>query len=52
MPKSRQTVAAEQEPIGIIISRGRIVEPSPRVTAFVWGIGDEPEEETEAPKPA
>ncbi|MEO7083526.1 MAG: hypothetical protein ABI085_04365 [Gemmatimonadaceae bacterium] len=28
---------AEQEPIGIVISRGSRLEPAPMVFAYVWG---------------
>jgi hypothetical protein len=27
----------EQEPVGIVISRGSRAEPSPRLVAYVWG---------------
>lgn len=27
----------EQEPVGIVISRGSRAEPSPRLLAYVWG---------------
>lgn len=34
----------EQEPIGIIISRGSREEAAPRFSAYVWGpVPDEPE---------
>jgi hypothetical protein len=29
--------ASEQEPIGIVISRGTRLEPTPAVFAYVWG---------------
>ena len=33
----------EQEPVGIVISRGSRAEATPRLTAYVWGPA--PEEE-------
>jgi hypothetical protein len=37
----------EQEPVGIIISRGSRDEATPRFSAYVWGpIPDEPEPAT------
>ncbi|MEO6446408.1 MAG: hypothetical protein ABIZ91_06930 [Gemmatimonadaceae bacterium] len=36
MTKNRQGVV-EEEPIGIVISRGSRAEPPPRVSAYVWG---------------
>jgi hypothetical protein len=37
-------VELEQEPVGIIISRGSRSEATPRFSAYVWGpIPDEPE---------
>jgi hypothetical protein len=27
----------EQEPVGIVISRGSRAEPAPRLLAYVWG---------------
>ncbi|MEP7344803.1 MAG: hypothetical protein ABI877_06040 [Gemmatimonadaceae bacterium] len=44
MTTSRQSVQ-EEEPMGIVISRGSRAEPAPRVWAYVWGPvpeGDEP----------
>ncbi len=43
-------VELEQEPIGIIISRGSRDEATPRFSAYVWGpIPEEPEaSQTEA----
>jgi len=43
VPKSLEN-AKEQEPIGIVISRGQSSEPSPRFSAYVWGAADDPEE--------
>ena len=36
MPHQRR-VEAEQEPVGIIISRGSRAEETPRFSAYVWG---------------
>lgn len=36
MPNLRR-VKAEQEPVGIIISRGSRTEETPRFSAYVWG---------------
>jgi hypothetical protein len=37
-------IELEEEPIGIIISRGSRDEAEPRFTAYVWGpVPDEPE---------
>ena len=34
----------EQEPVGIVISRGSRDEATPRLSAYVWGpVPDEPE---------
>lgn len=31
----------EQEPVGIVISRGSRTEPAPLIQAFVWGAAPE-----------
>ena len=37
----------EQEPVGIVISRGSRDEATPRFSAYVWGpVPDEPEQLT------
>ncbi len=37
-------VELEQEPVGIVISRGSRAEATPRFSAYVWGpIPEEPE---------
>jgi hypothetical protein len=44
MTTKRQGVL-EEEPVGIVISRGSRAEPLPRVLAYIWGPvpdGDEP----------
>ena len=33
----------EQEPVGIVISRGSRAEQAPRFIAYVWGPAPEPE---------
>jgi hypothetical protein len=33
----------EQEPVGIVISRGSRAEQTPRLTEYVWGPAPEPE---------
>jgi hypothetical protein len=48
MEQIRQSEINEQEPIGIIISRGSREEQPPRFSAYVWGpvpIGESPVEE-------
>ena len=46
--KGKKTVSPEQEPIGIVISRGTQHEHPPMVFAYVWGpapeVTDEPRE--------
>ena len=37
MDQIRQTEINEQEPIGIIISRGSRAEETPRLSAYIWG---------------
>jgi len=44
--KGKQIKGAEQEPIGIVISRGSRHEEAPAVFAYVWGPAPEPVEET------
>lgn len=36
MPKNRPEVT-EEEPVGIVISRGSRAEQTPRLVAYVWG---------------
>ena len=40
MPKGRQRTE-EQEPVGIVISRGPSVEPTPRFSAYIYSNTDE-----------
>ena len=35
--KGTSNTGADQEPIGIVISRGSRLEPAPMVSAYVWG---------------
>ena len=51
MDQIRQSEIIEQEPLGIIISRGPRAEETPRLWAYIWGPvpAAEPEEH---PKPA
>lgn len=51
MDQIRQAEISEQEPIGIIISRGPRAEDTPRLSAYIWGPVPVPEP-TEQPKPA
>lgn len=37
MERIRQSEINEQEPLGIIISRGSRTEDPPRFSAYVWG---------------
>jgi hypothetical protein len=37
MDQIRHAEVIEQEPIGIIISRGSRVEDTPRLSAYIWG---------------
>ncbi|MCC7054008.1 MAG: hypothetical protein IT355_12160 [Gemmatimonadaceae bacterium] len=39
MAKKKSSVATD-EPMGIVISRGAEVDPTPTVMAFVWGPAD------------
>jgi hypothetical protein len=44
----KQTVQTQHdEPVGIVISRGREPETTPRFSAYVWAPGPEDELETE-----
>lgn len=44
--KGKPAKAAEQEPIGIVISRGSRHEDVPAVFAYVWGPAPETTDET------
>ncbi len=43
--KGKEAKGAEQEPIGIVISRGSRHEDVPAVFAYVWGPAPEPVEQ-------
>ncbi len=47
---SRRVVA--EEPIGIVISRGKREAPSPAFAAYVWGPAPETDEQSAEPKAA
>jgi hypothetical protein len=42
----RRKAEVEQEPMGIVISRGSRGEQTPRFTAYVWGPAPEAEKDT------
>jgi len=50
MDQIRQVEISEQEPLGIIISRGPRGEETPRLSAYIWGPVPAPEP-VEHPKP-
>jgi hypothetical protein len=50
--KGKPTNGPEQEPIGIVISRGSRQEDLPRVFAYVWGPAPETSEEPRETKVA
>ena len=50
--KSKLAAAADQEPVGIVISRGSRQEQVPAVFAYVWGPAPEPAEEVREPRVA
>ncbi len=52
MEQIRQPEVAEQEPLGIIISRGSRTEDPPRFSAYVWGPVPGLESPPEEGKPA
>ncbi|HEX9564100.1 MAG TPA: hypothetical protein VF981_09020 [Gemmatimonadaceae bacterium] len=39
--RKRRPKPDPQEPIGIVISSGKLVEPTPRLTAYVYSVEDE-----------
>ncbi len=51
MDQLRQAESSEQEPLGIIISRGPRAEETPRFWAYIWGPVPT-SEPAEQPKPA
>ncbi|MGQ0767201.1 MAG: hypothetical protein ACT4OZ_16250 [Gemmatimonadota bacterium] len=52
MTRTRQS--ADEEPIGIVISRGtgNVVTPAPRLLAYIWAQADELPEAEREPQPA
>jgi len=46
--KATTKLSHDQEPVGIVISRGSRIEPTPTLFAYVWGpapeVSDEPRE--------
>jgi hypothetical protein len=50
--KAKSSSKVEQEPIGIVISRGPRQEQVPTFVAYVWGPDPEAPEETGKPKAA
>jgi hypothetical protein len=51
MDQIRQAEILEQEPLGIIISRGSRAEETPRFSAYIWGPVPSAELPSEDPKP-
>ncbi|MBM3908259.1 MAG: hypothetical protein FJ363_09340 [Gemmatimonadetes bacterium] len=51
MEQLRQADVNEQEPLGIIISRGSRAEDPPRLSAYIWGPVPTPEPVEPHPKP-
>lgn len=51
MEQLRQAEINEQEPLGIIISRGPRDEEMPRFSAYIWGPVPKPEQPADIPKP-
>lgn len=45
MTTERETPDPSEEPIGIVISRGRTAERPPRFSAYVWATAEEEDEE-------
>lgn len=43
--KNTPPIDQDQEPVGIVISRGSRAEPAPRFRAYVWGPAPEIDEE-------
>lgn len=50
--KAKTAIPADQEPMGIVISRGSRQEHVPAVFAYVWGPAPEPADETRETKVA
>ena len=45
--KTSPRSSSEQEPVGIVISRGSRAEPAPHFSAYVWGPAPEPDDQPE-----
>ena len=52
MAKRRQRTKKIEEPIGIIIAQEPAAESTPRFSAYVYGLVDEPEEDPSGVKAA
>jgi len=52
MKGKKKTVLAEQEPMGIVISRGSSQEHVPRFSAYIWAPDPETTDEELEPKVA
>ena len=50
--KAKPKEASEQEPVGIVISRGTRHEDVPVFWAYIWGPAPEPAETAKEPKVA
>ena len=50
--KASKKLSAYQEPVGIVISQGARVEPTPTLFAYVWGPAPEITEEPREAKVA
>lgn len=44
MPEQGQVIL-DEEPIGIVIARGRHEEVAPRFSAYIWGTTDDAEDD-------
>ena len=43
--KTSVRTSGDEEPVGIVISRGSRAEPAPRFVAYIWGPAPEPDNE-------
>ena len=50
--QANQEKDIDQEPVGIVISRGTRAEATPRLSAYVWGQFEEPVTTTPEPTEA
>lgn len=46
--KKLESASPDQEPVGIVISRGSRAEPSPLLRAYVWGAAPDVENDGES----